>query len=78
MIRIAHTEGGSVTTVLHTKEDALHRASSAVDQMHRDGVASSIRSVEVRQWGDWDRDKLAYRCPPLFQASLTDMRPPTA
>lgn len=40
--------------------------------MRREGAASRTRTVEVRKWGDWDRDRLAYSCPPLFQASYFD------
>jgi hypothetical protein len=69
MVKIAYSAGGSDTTGLHTKEDALQRATAAVDQMRRDG---SISCVTVRQWGDWDRDQLKYRCPPVFRVSRDD------
>jgi hypothetical protein len=74
MIKIAHTAGGADITGLHTEEDVLQRANSAIDQMCRDGAASSIRCVTVWQWGDWDSDKLAYRCPPLLEFSLDDVQ----
>jgi hypothetical protein len=63
---------GFETTGLHTRKEAMQRATGAVARMRRKGAASPIRCVEVRQWGDWDRDKLTYRCPPLFQASYYD------
>lgn len=47
-------------------------AADRIAEMRSAGAASAIRTVTMRRRGDWDRDGLKYRCPPLLEASYFD------